>query len=261
MIKKTYLLMIVCLIFLTACGLSLGESTSPMETTLPEPSIPAEQTPPSTLPTDPEHTKLYISGVETDEVIRYFNEVCLNAEFFNSGDPTVLQKWNIPIRYIIHGEPTVEDLNTLGCFAQWLNNLEGFPGIRETTDPAEANLRLHFCTYEDLVILLGSQFHGMDGGVSFWYDEHNAINDAIICIRTDLDQTLRNSVILEELYNALGPIQDTALRPDSIIYAEFSQPQQLTDVDELILKLLYSPELQCGMRDWECETIIRKLYG
>ena len=88
----------------------------------------------------------------------------------------------------------------------------------------------------------------------------NKIYNAIICIRTDLNQTLRNSVILEELYNGLGPIQDTMLRPDSIIYQQFSQPQSLTPVDELILKLLYHPDMKPGMNATQCEAVIRKLY-
>ena len=106
---------------------------------------------------------------------------------------------------------------------------------------------------------MGENFSYMDGGVTFWYNE-DEIFDAIICYRTDLDQYLRNSVILEEIYNGLGPIQDTALREDSIIYTEFSQPQALTQIDELLLKLLYHPEMQCGMNAEECENIIRRLY-
>ena len=108
--------------------------------------------------------------------------------------------------------------------------------------------------------LLGDQFYGTDGGVTFWYDGENRIYDAIICYRTDLSQHVRNSVILEEIYNALGPVQDTQLRPDSIIYAGYSEPQALTQIDELLLKLLYHPRMHCGMNQAECEAVIRQLY-
>ena len=67
-------------------------------------------------------------------------------------------------------------------------------------------------------------------------------------------------MIQEEIYNGLGPVQDTALRPDSMIYSEFSQPQALTDVDVLILQLLYNPRIACGMNQQECEAVIRELY-
>ena len=88
----------------------------------------------------------------------------------------------------------------------------------------------------------------------------NQIYDAIICCRTDLNQVVRNSVILEEIYNGLGPVQDTVLREDSIIYSYYSEPQSLTEVDELILKLLYHPDIVCGMDATDCEAVIRQLY-
>jgi hypothetical protein len=67
-------------------------------------------------------------------------------------------------------------------------------------------------------------------------------------------------VILEELYNGLGPIQDTSLREDSIIYAGYSEPQALTEIDWLILQLLYHPDLQFGMDTEACAEVIRQLY-
>jgi hypothetical protein len=37
-------------------------------------------------------------------------------------------------------------------------------------------------------------------------------------------------------------------------------PQSMTEVDELILKLLYHPQIQCGMDAQQCEAVIRQLY-
>jgi hypothetical protein len=137
--------------------------------------------------------------------------------------------------------------------------MESFPGIWETQDPADATLDIFFCDESEMIRHMGDSFYGNDGGVTFWYLE-DEIYDAIICCRTDIDQTVRNSVILEELYNCLGPIQDTALRPDSIIWQEFSCPQSLTPVDELLLKLLYHPDMKCGMDKTQCEAVIRGIY-
>ncbi len=207
----------------------------------------------------PHHSPLYMEDLSVDLVLQYFNVVCLDAEFVNSGDATLLQKWSAPIYYLCSGTPTEEDLKVLENFTQWLNTLDGFPGIYPVQDPADANLQIHFCSQAEMLGILGDEFSMMDGGVTFWYEE-NVIYKGVICCRTDLDQTLRNSVILEELYNCLGPIQDTQLRSDSIIYSEFSQPQQLSAVDELLLRLLYHPTLQCGMDDDTCEVMIRQLY-
>jgi hypothetical protein len=65
---------------------------------------------------------------------------------------------------------------------------------------------------------------------------------------------------MEEIYNGLGPVQDTALREDSLIWQGYSIPQELTAVDELILKLLYHPDILCGMDARQCEEVIRALY-
>jgi hypothetical protein len=96
--------------------------------------------------------------------------------------------------------------------------------------------------------------------VTFWYNGKNEIYEGIIGYRTDLSQEVRNSVVLEEIYNGLGPIQDTDLREDSIIYSGYSIPQSLTEVDKLILKILYHPEIKCGMNTAQCEEVIRKIY-
>ena len=232
--------------------------------TLPTETEPSSETedptqPEPTDPPAPEHSPLYIPDLSVEDVILYFNEVCLDAEFSDSGNATLVQKWDIPIYYTIHGDAADEDLATLENFAAWLNTIEGFPGISEADAPVHTNLTIHFCTEDELVEILGENFYGTDAGVTFWYED-NAIYDSTICYRTDLDQYLRNSVILEEIYNGLGPVQDTDLRSDSIIYSAFSEPQSLTEIDELILKLLYHPDILCGMNAEECEAVIRELY-
>ena len=263
--KPTRMLLPLLLLVFFLAGCTHEET--PTDTTAPSPAsgttlaVPEEPTEASSeAPTEPEHSQFYVPGVSVEDVILYFNEVCLDAEFSHSGDASLLQKWTDPIRYTLYGDYTDEDYATLTGFCHWLNQVDGFPGIYETDDPSATSLRIYFGDQEEMITLMGDTFTGMDGAVTFWYDGENEIYDAIICYRNDLDQYLRNSVILEEIYNGLGPIQDTALRPDSIIYAEFSQPQALTDIDELILHLLYHPQIQTGMNAKECEAVIRQLY-
>ena len=253
--QKQLLLILVLSFFLTGCAprFSLPEAMLPTETAAAPVTVPATEA-------SAEPPSLVIPGITQEDVIHYFNEICLDAEYVHSGDPSRLQKWDVPIRYWIYGSPTPEDLTVFTGFRDWLNTIHGFPGIGEAKEPNEINLRIHFCSQEEMLSLMGEDFSCMDGAVTFWYD-NDAIYDAILCIRTDLDQDLRSSVILEELYNSLGPIQDTRLREDSIIYAGYSESQSLTVVDELLLQLLYHPELKCGMDARECEILIRELYN
>ena len=266
----------LCLLLLSGCSDLLADfvpaSTEPPVIPSEAPTVPpapdvteapsADLPEPTQLPepTAPEHSELYIPGLSVEDVIVYFNEVCLDAEFVHSGDATVLQKWEDPIYCSLFGDYTEEDYATLTAFFSWLNTVDGFPGISLAEDRYDVNLLIHFCSQDTLIEIMGENFYDTDGGVTFWYDGENRIYDATICYRDDLDQHLRNSVILEEIYNGLGPVQDTDLREDSIIYSQFSQPQALTEIDELILRLLYHPDMQCGMSAAECETVIRRLY-
>ena len=234
------------------------EVTETEETTV-ETTEETTEPPETTADTEPAHSDLYISYVTPGEMVQYFNEVCLDAEYIYGGDASKLQRWENPIYYSIYGDPTDKDLQVLVDMAQWLNTVEGFPGIYEAEAEWQTNLSIYFCSQQELVDRMGEQHYGNDGAVTFWYTD-NIIYDEIICIRSDLDQTLRNSVILEEIYNGLGPVQDTDLRSESIIYSGFSQPQALHPIDRVIIQLLYHPSLSCGMDAAECEEAILALY-
>ena len=234
-----------------------SHSTTPPETSLAteETAAPIE----TTVETEPSHSELFIPFVTPEEMVTYFNEVCLDAEFVNSGNASVLQRWENPIYYQIYGDPTDLDLQILNNMCQWLNTIDGFPGIYETAETWQENYSIYFCTQAELIDRMGDEYYGVDGAFTFWYND-NIIYDCTVCIRTDLDQEVRNSVILEELYNSLGPAQDTNLRQESIIYAGYSIPQALHPIDEVILKLLYHPDLLIGMDARDCEPIIHSLY-
>ena len=266
---KKPLLCLLFALFLAGCA----TVTPPPETTQPVTEVTTEPTTePTTAPTAepttepateatlPEHSSLYIPDLSVEDVILYFNEVCLDAEFNDGGNPKVIQKWGSPIGYLIQGDATEADLEVLEGFVAWLNEMEGFPGLYPVEELFLADLQIHFCSYHDMLDIMGDQFAGCDGCVTFWYGGNNEIYDATICYVNTIDQYIRNSVILEEIYNGLGPVQDTWLREDSLIYAGYSEPQALTEIDELILKLLYHPDMKPGMTQAEAETVIRELY-
>ncbi len=205
------------------------------------------------------HSEFYIPDVDVEDVITYFAEVCLDSEITHSGNPNVVQKWGCPIEYEIHGSPTAEDIRVIEEFSAWLNTVEGFPGISESPYTARTNMKIYFCPQSEIPERMGDDFTNMDGAVTYWY-EANQIYDCIICVRSDADQHLRTSVILEEIYNSLGAVQDTVLRPDSLIYQYYAEPQELTEIDELIVRLLYHPDIKYGMNAERCAQVIRRLY-
>ena len=98
------------------------------------------------------------------------------------------------------------------------------------------------------------------GATQFWYyTDTNDIYTARIGYRTDISQAERNSILIEEIVNTLG-ITDTVLRTDSIVYQYSDENLALSDVDWIILKLLYDPAIRCGMDFDSCSRIIPELY-
>ena len=255
--RKLILLFLVITV-LVGCGKArpADPTVTTEATTIPTTEPPVEETDPPL----PEHSPLYIEGLDVEDVIWYFNEVCLATEYATgSGDPSLVQKWDEPVYYEILGDATEEDLVVIEDFFTWFNTVEGFFGAKPASDAHPANLRIYFTDEAGMTDVLGSDYTNMDGGVRYWYTD-NCIYTEDICILTRLDQTLRNSVILEELYNGTGLCQDTTIREDSIIYQYSSTNLSMSDIDKLLLQLAYHPAIRPGMNAEECENAIRNLY-
>lgn len=229
-----------------------------MDLPQPEPEL---TPPPVSTPAPPpagEHSELYIEGISVDDVITYFAEVCLDTEFGDKVGGSLIRKWTEPIYYTVSGQPTARDMEVLTDFVGKINAIEGFPGMY----PVESfgHLEIYFYDQMNFETLMGNDFVGSWGGVTFWYDGLHQIYSETISIRTDIPQDARDSIICEEIYNGLGPVQDTALRDDSLINQWSNSNYSMTEVDELILKLLYNPAITAGMDNAQCEAVIRQLY-
>lgn len=242
------------------------QTTSQLETTYEVTETTQITTEPTEIVTElttPQHSDLFLPSCTTQQMVDYFSEVVLDIEYSSGdGDFTLVQKWTTPIFYRIYGTPTEEDSAVLnGLFTQ-LNEIQGFPGIYAAEDGASENLSLSFLDNETFNQSFSEVINGeyAFGAVQFWYyTDTNDIYTARIGYRTDLDQVSRNSVLQEEIVNALG-ISDTLLREDSIVYQYSDENTSLSDVDLVILKLLYHPDIRCGMNSEECRAVIEKLY-
>lgn len=272
--KRLYPLLILTLaLLLCACAGTAPEHTSAPpreeshaetdfedETTLTE-TEPTETQPPET--TQPLHTELYLPEYTTQEIVEYFREVVLAMEYADgAGDVSLVQKWMEPILYQIHGDPTEEDLAVLSALFEQLNEIPGFPGIYSSEEVYQTNLNMYFLDEEGFNEDFSQVIQGeaADGAVEFWYDtETNEIHTARIGYRTDIDQSVRNAVLVEEIINMLG-ISDTTERMDSVVYQYSNDNTQLSQVDWIILKLLYDPAIQCGMDNDSCTEIIQQRY-
>ena len=258
--KKFLILLLV--VALCGCAAPAQPSTT-TPTTVPETTVPETTAAPTTAPTEPLHSSLYREGLDIELVLTYFQEVCNQLEYTDgTSDPALTKKWLTPLVYRIYGEPTTEDLSVLADLCEQLNAVPGFPGIREAQEDEAENLTLNFLDPESFRAQFSECVQGEDawGACQFWfYNATYEIHTASIGYRTDIPQTDRNSIILEEIVNTLG-ISDSGRRSDSIVYQDSNDNLQLSEIDWLLLELLYHPDIDCAMDAEMCEKVIRDLY-
>ncbi len=212
---------------------------------------------------EPTHSDLYLPQYSSQQMFDYFEEVVLHVEYnLGTGDTALVQKWNQPLYYRMYGSPTQEDLAVLNQLFAQLNAVEGFPGIYEAADGTMENLSISFLNPDDFRLSFSEILNGEEafGATQFWYyNDTNEIYTANVGYRTDVDQSVRASVLIEEIINTLG-ITDTVLREDSIVYQYSDANTALSDVDWTILKLLYDPSIQSGMDAESCREVVNRLY-
>ena len=204
------------------------------------------------------HSPLYVEGVSVDDAIAYFAEVCLDTEFGDKTSGSLIRKWVEPFYYTVYGQPTDRDMEVLNRFVAEINSIENFPGMYPVESGAD--LEIYFYDQANFEALMGSDFVDSWGGVTFWFDGLSQIYTETISIRTDIPQDARDSIIAEEIYNGIGPVQDTSMRDDSLICQWSNSNYDMTAVDRLILQLLYHPSIQTGMDYAQCEAVIRQIY-
>lgn len=265
------LLLLFGLLACTACNpweaaLPATEPTTEATTEAPTTEAPTTEAPTTEAPTEtePPHSPLYLPEYSVEDVITYFNEVVLTVEYNNGdGDPSLVQKWLSPMYYRIEGSPSEQDLEVLEDFVAQLNEVPGFPGMEEVTDwESFSNITIYFLDREPFEEIFSDVVHGdfANGAVEFWYyTDTNEIYSCDVGVCLDVEQEARVSILPEEIINMLG-ITDTVLREDSIVYQYSDENTTLSDMDLLILKLLYDPRIQCGMDAAACEEILRELY-
>jgi hypothetical protein len=251
-------------LLLTAVALLLCACTETEESLQTTEERPVETTETATSATTvPPHSLLFHPDYTAEQILEYFGEVVLDMEYASgAGNTALVQKWQAPIRYRFFGTPTEEDRAVLAELFVQLNQIPGFPGIHEAAEGETEQLRISFlepdlfrASYSD--ILGGEE---ATGATQFWYyTDTNEIHSARIGYRTDIAQNIRNSVLIEEIINTLG-ISDTVLREDSITYQYSDDNTALSEVDRILLALLYHPDIRCGMDGEACASVIRNLY-
>ena len=264
---------VLLLLFLCSCGITGQKPTpeptpTPVPSVEPTPSLTPEPTPtptPAPTPTPvPEPTaeptpELPLSA---EELVDYFVQTALYTEYGDSGamEPVLLCRRTNPVYYRLIGNYTAEDKAILQKLSDQLNQINGFPGIYETSDPVLSNMDLTFLSREDMDARTAHSGSGFDGYVTYyWYNATHEIHYADILYCTDMEGSLRSGVLCEELIQSLGLSNDSYTYPDSIFYQGYSEIPWPSDIDWKLIELLHHPALQPGMTEAEVRQTLLPL--
>lgn len=260
MMKKLIFLLLLAAFLLSTCSIHLLTEPEPEVTEPPSPAPVASAVPEPS----PKPENRLPEGYTAEQIADYFCEVALGEEYAQGDEGSnAVQKWLQPIYYVVHGQPSAEDEEVLTAFVDELNQLEGFPGMYPAESSQQKNCSIRFLDRDQMNSEAGHVVKGeYVDGISQWYyyTESNELHTMNIWICTEIDQRMRNSVILEEIVNSIGLGNDTLARTDSIIYQGYSDVQQLSEIDWLIIQILYSEKMHCGMTEAQCREVINQMY-
>lgn len=251
--KKLWLaLFLVLCVALNGCGLlrniiprATGIETQPPATTVthssrtPSPSRTARIT---ARPT--QGPQLTADRINPDEQLQDVFRVVAGGSEYGGTDNTI-KKWAVPLKLAIHGSPSAEDRAALGRAMEWLNGIEGFPGI--SVVQSGANVDIWFVELDKMKDVVDGYVKGNWG---FFWTNYNSqsITKATIAIATDVtDQEERNHLIFEELVQSMGLMQDQYTYEDSIFYGNWTTVQEPSEMDWELVGMLYLPEVRHGM--------------
>ncbi len=192
-----------------------------------------------------------------------FDVSALSMEYPGAGDAQGhLIRWGSSIRVYIEGKPTKKDKETINTMLLNLAlRVPDMPNVTLTTNKSASNVQIYFVPMKQLKNYVPGYVEGNWG--MFHYNYSNwTIKDAQIGIATDVtDQKSRNHLIQEEFFGALGLLNDHYLYSDSIVYQPWTTVQQPSEVDWLMLNMLYSPLVSPGIEKNEIHRIFKNAWS
>lgn len=167
----------------------------------------------------------------------------------NANAATELIRWESPIRICLTGSPSADDRNQLNLFIMELaTHCPNIPNISLVDNEQSADITIYYGPLNTLSRHVDYYREGNWGYFSYHYNNRHVLVSGKIGIATDVNNTAgKRHLLREELTGLLGLTNDHELYADSILYQPWTTVGQLSDVDWLMLNMLYDPDLSCGM--------------
>jgi hypothetical protein len=188
------------------------------------------------------------ANMANQEILDYFEEIVLRREYGGGEFDGVVCRWEQPVYVDITGEYTTEDYDWLISHIDYLNSMDGVPDI--SVVETGGNFHIFFEPLDQLPNDIPSYVEGNWGFISLNWNSNGQVTKATMGIATDVtSQVQRNHLILEEFTQGFGLLNDSDKYADSIFQMEWTEIQSISVLDELLVRMLYSPAVEAGMKD------------
>lgn len=173
-----------------------------------------------------------------------------------------LIRWTDCIYVQAKGSPTSEDLEELKRFLAELGlRVPEMPCIFLTDDDNEANLTIYYAPKQQLPDLMsGYPEHDLGWSHVWWKDEYPIYKGEVGIASDETDQNQRNYLMRRHLVGSLGLIGWQDLYDDSVLYDSWTWVQTLSEVDWMMLNMLYTPFVRHGMTYEQVREIIENRF-
>ena len=194
------------------------------------------------------------------KALECFMTCAFSVEF--SGDKNnvskILTRWEETIKICVTGSPSNDDLRQLDRFIMDIaTHCPNMPNIRVVKNERDANLTVYYGPLKELSKHLDVYREGNWGAFSYTYSQGRMIS-AKVAIATDVNwKESKRHLLMEELVGTFGLTNDHYAYSDSILYQEWTTVGELSEVDWLMLNMLYDPDLSCGMSAKKAYDILR----
>lgn len=223
-------------------------SAAPTPTRTPMPTKKPANTPVATA--SPVHS----SGITKEDMLAYFLEVAvLQPEGF-------LLRWEAPIKVEIKGNYTDEDYERIVSQLDMFNDIGTLPPI--TVVKKGGNFTIHLVPMAQMNQIFPDYKDGYRSYYNYYWNDDYQLNKFVTSVASDeTSQEQRNYLLLEMIARGMGIFNGSTKYQDSIFQSEWTDLQSLSDLDYMVIGMLYCPAIKPGILKTNTEVQLKEWLG
>jgi hypothetical protein len=200
------------------------------------------------------------AGSPSDSKIQnFFCELAIQTEWL---DVKEVRKWVDDIKIYKSGEWPDYMTAEFNVILAELNELIQQPEISVVGSRKEANSVIHLGTADEYLEIepRAPNTEGSWSYYCFYHDANKALTNVTMFVdmHNSPSDVVRRHLLREKMTQTLGLLGYSEQYEDSIFYWRRSEVTSYSEIDRLVIKLLYRPEIKPGMDKSAARKLIRK---